>query len=233
MAESPSFHPELDLAALRTALADRTRLQIGPIFPEDDARALAEELASIQAWDVALTTRQGPIRVTHEEYEQMLPAQRARLSEDLRRQARSGFSFAYFRRDVVPGEAPVVPAFANWVQSEAFLDWMRHLTGEPDITRADAHASCYRAGSFLKRHDDTYAGKNRRYAFVFNLSRRWEADWGGLLHFQDEQGNVIETLQPRFNTLSIFKVPQEHFVSQVATYALNPRLSLTGWLFAD
>ena len=35
---------------------------------------------------------------------------------------------------------------------------------------------------------------------------------------------------PHFNLLNLFAVGQPHGVSQVATYAPRPRISVTGWL---
>lgn len=227
------FNPALDFAAIREALAAQGRYQVRDFLPAEAASRLADEIEAIEAWDLALTTRAGPISLTAEELRGLDPPRRARLNEDLRQQARRDFSFAYSRRDVVPGDDPVLTAFRDWLCDGDFLEGMRELTGDAALNRADAHATCYRVGSFLKRHDDTYAGRNRRYAYVMNLTRRWEADWGGLLHFEDDDGAVIDTLPPRFNCLSIFAVPQQHFVSQVATYALNPRYAITGWLFAD
>jgi Rps23 Pro-64 3,4-dihydroxylase Tpa1-like proline 4-hydroxylase len=70
------------------------------------------------------------------------------------------------------------------------------------------------------------------FAYVINLSRDWQADWGGLLQFIDESGAVSETFMPRWNTLSLFRVPQGHAVSLVAPWARAPRLALTGWFMA-
>ncbi|HEX5536856.1 MAG TPA: 2OG-Fe(II) oxygenase family protein [Sphingobium sp.] len=35
---------------------------------------------------------------------------------------------------------------------------------------------------------------------------------------------------PRFNALSLFRVPQRHHVGCVAPFAPKPRISITGWL---
>jgi Rps23 Pro-64 3,4-dihydroxylase Tpa1-like proline 4-hydroxylase len=65
-----------------------------------------------------------------------------------------------------------------------------------------------------------------------NLTKDWRADWGGLLHFVNDN-NVIEEVQvPSFNTLALFKVPTRHFVSYVSDYATAKRYAVTGWLFA-
>ena len=87
----------------------------------------------------------------------------------------------------------------------------------------------YRAGHFLTAHDDWAEGLNRVAAYVFNLSADWNVDFGGLLQFIDANGHVQQAYTPRFNSLSLFKVPQLHSVSVVPAYVNRARFALTGW----
>ncbi len=59
------------------------------------------------------------------------------------------------------------------------------------------------------------------------MTRDWDPDWGGLLQFYDAEKNVEQVFVPRFNTLSLFTVPQSHAVSAVAPYAPVGRLAIT------
>ncbi len=53
---------------------------------------------------------------------------------------------------------------------------------------------------------------------------------GGVLLFQDEARNVTGGFPPRFNALNIFRVPQWHSVSQVASFVTAHRYAITGWV---
>lgn len=223
---------QLEPDAVRSALETHGYAQIDPFLATEDAARLETELDALVDWDFAVTSAKGPVVIEADELRTMSPAQRGNMLETLRRQARSGYSMAYYRRDVLPAERGVAGDFGQWIQTPAFLDLMRILTGDTSLVRADAHASLYREGSYLRTHDDTYAGKSRRFAYVLNLTRDWTADCGGLLHFVEDE-RVVATLTPRFNTLSLFRVPRTHFVSQVASYAAAKRIAITGWLFAD
>ena len=64
---------------------------------------------------------------------------------------------------------------------------------------------------------------------MLNVSPVWRAEWGGLLMFLDEAGDVTETFTPAAGTLNVFRVPQSHAVSMVAPFAAAPRYSITGW----
>jgi Rps23 Pro-64 3,4-dihydroxylase Tpa1-like proline 4-hydroxylase len=43
---------------------------------------------------------------------------------------------------------------------------------------------------------------------------------------------VTDTFMPRWNSLSLFRVPALHAVSLVAPWAGAERLAITGWLLA-
>ena len=70
----------------------------------------------------------------------------------------------------------------------------------------------------------TYAFAYESYMMVraYNEGR----DPGLLLH------RVLETFLPRWNSLSLFKVPADHLVTPVAPWAEQDRLSITGWFQA-
>src|SRR5690606_24819670 len=101
-----------------------------------------------------------------------------------------------------------------------------------DIAFADSQATRFSAGHFLTTHDDDVAGKQRRAAYVLNLTPHWRTDWGGVLQFIDADGHVTAGLAPKFNALNLFRVPQQHAVSFVTPSAPSSRYSITGWLRA-
>jgi len=116
--------------------------------------------------------------------------------------------------------------------SPEYLELARELTGDSRIRRVNAQATRYRRGHFLRQHTDINTREGRLYAYVLNLSRDWQADWGGLLQFVDVDGRVMDTFLPRWNSLSLFAVPANHVVSLVAPWARDDRLSITGWFLS-
>ena len=74
-------------------------------------------------------------------------------------------------------------------------------------------------------------GRDRRlFAHVFNFTRVWNPDWGGLLVFHGADGHVERGFTPGFNSLNLFRTPQSHSVTQVSTFAQQPRLAISGLL---
>lgn len=221
---------DLDLAPWRRELLARGRVQVRDFLQADAAAQLHACLRDEVPWIVG--ERNQPDRPA--------PAFGAPdpALQDAYARAADGFHFAYDRYLMVEarkeGRDPglVLHSVLEFFNSPQFLEFIRWFGNDPSINMVGAQATRYRPGEFLRQHDDRHEDEGRRYAYVLNLSREWEADWGGLLQFVDARGNVIDTFVPRFNSLSLFKVPAGHVVTLVAPWAKQPRLAITGWWHA-
>jgi Rps23 Pro-64 3,4-dihydroxylase Tpa1-like proline 4-hydroxylase len=236
-----AINPALDPARYAPQFAGRGRLHLPDFLVPPAAERLHQYLAQSAEWSLVLHDG------TH--VREATPAQRRHADEVWEREmaafayarAREGFEFLYEHRKVSddPRERAADPSpvarFVDFLNSPAFLEFARRLTGQPDIVRADAQATRYRPGDFLTQHDDfdKTGRKLRRAAYVFNLTPRWQPDWGGQLQFIGPDGHVTEAWVPRFNALNVFAVPQPHSVSIVSPFAVGARYSVTGWLLAN
>lgn len=230
--------PSIDVEALADRFARTGRVQIAPFLDEADATALAAHLLARDDWRQVMNAGEKVYESVPAVLATLTDAQRARLEEVMNAVARDGFQYRYQSIRVSDDRAEraalddPLAAFARFMASAPLLDLLARVTGAADINFADAQATKYENGDFLTGHDDGVAGKNRRAAYVFGLTSRWRAEWGGLLLFHGGSGGVAEGYVPAFNTLSLFAVPQPHSVSQVTPWAGGPRLSITGWLRA-
>jgi SM-20-related protein len=156
-----------------------------------------------------------------------------RLWAEIIERASTGFSFVYlaFYLQTAYGapeqaEHPL-HKLVQFLNSSAFLDFGRVITGETGVNRVDAAATWYRPGDFLTLHNDAIG--LRRAAYTLGFTRGWRPDWGGQLLFHDQAGEIMRGLMPGFNVFTLFKrLP--HSVAQVAHYAKEPRLTISGWL---
>ncbi|MBN9467000.1 2OG-Fe(II) oxygenase family protein [Brevundimonas sp.] len=221
-------------AAIRKRLARTGRAQVDGVLDPADAQGLYE---AATAADFNVVTRRGTghVDLPAAWLASLTPDQKQALGQAVQTSAQSDFQYLYDNHpiyDLVQAgqAAPVWRDLLAYLNGAAFLDLMRDLTGEARIALADAQLTRYRAGHFLTEHDDHAEGKNRFYAYVLNLTPVWRIEWGGLLAFHGEDGNVAEAFTPRFNTLNLLKVPSPHSVTQVALSAAADRISVTGWL---
>ena len=230
------FNPALNIAALTAAFNSRRRLQIQNVLEIEIANGLHECLITKVPWEFACRREGREVVLSQQDLKSMTAIAHGALAQQIIEGARRQFQFAFskysmvdaYRRGTMPD--PRLTAMLETLASQSTIDFIRAITGDNGIMRVDAQATLYDAGNFLKLHNDAeYDGLPRRFAYVLNLGRDWQVDWGGLLHFHDETGNVIDTFVPHFNSLSLFAVPALHSVSFVAPYALQPRLAITGW----
>lgn len=231
------INPTLDLDALALAFAADGMVQVEQVLRPEVADVLHHCLSEEVPWSLAYRDRDGPRKLWAEELDGMNSEGRRELDELIHAVARDGFQFRYDSYMMVTAYKEkrdphlVLHRVIEQINSPPWLDAMRRITGFADIRRADAQATRYVAGHFLRRHND-FEVSERRCAYVINLSRDWQADWGGLLQFLDEDGEVTRTFMPRYNTLSMFAVPADHCVSPVAAFATGQRLAITGWMLA-
>jgi Rps23 Pro-64 3,4-dihydroxylase Tpa1-like proline 4-hydroxylase len=212
------------------------RAQIPDLLTDDAAHALRESLRRRTDWRHVISAGAKVFEIASADLNGLAPDLQAALQQALHREATDGFRYRYdlIRVDEslpppIEHEDPLI-GFARLMNANSTIGLLRDLAPSAVFNFADAQATRYNTGDFLTRHDDEIAGKGRKLAYVLSLSQGWRAEWGGLLIFNDTGGGVAETFVPRFNTLSLFAVPQPHSVSYVAPYAGEPRLSITGWL---
>jgi Rps23 Pro-64 3,4-dihydroxylase Tpa1-like proline 4-hydroxylase len=231
-----AINPDLDATELATRFAQFQRIQIRDFLTPAAADALHDHLLTNPDWRHVINSSDKIFEAATGDYDAMPLDQRQALDEAMFMAAAQGFQFQYdsirVPDDMVARQrlGGLLNQFASFLSSPETLDFLRLVSGQQQISFADAQATRYRAGDFLTRHDDAVAGKDRVLAYVMSLSRDWRAEWGGLLLFNDTHGGVAEALVPQFNALCLFTVPQPHSVSYVAPYAAGPRLSVTGWL---
>ncbi len=229
------INPELNLSALSEQYATDGMVQIEQALRPQVAEVLHDCLATKVPWSLAFRDASGPRKLWSEELAGMDQASLKALDDEIVRIARSEFQFRYDSFMMVTAYKEkrhpqlVLHRVIEQINSQPWLQAFRTITGYNGIRRADAQATRYIAGHFLRRHNDLNEDDGRLCAYVINLSRDWQADWGGLLQFLDQRGEVRRTLMPRFNTISLFRVPAEHCVSPVAAFATGARYAITGW----
>jgi SM-20-related protein len=227
------INPQLDFTKLRAEYAASDRVLIRNFFEPHVADAIARHLYG-QEWELSYRTAAGDASKPMRELELMAPAASAQLTAEINDLAKTDFQFSFYSyaatHAAAAGEQHLLARLIRFMASEDFLAPMRQLSGDATIKSLFAQATMYAPGSFLLIHNDEVEMENRRVAYVLNLTRQWRADWGGLLNFVDEDGDVTDTFFPHFNSMAVFKVPQSHFVSYVAPYAMGERCAVTGWL---
>jgi Rps23 Pro-64 3,4-dihydroxylase Tpa1-like proline 4-hydroxylase len=230
------LNDDLDLDFWRRDFQARGHTQIQQVMQPVAAEAFARCLERDVPWQLAERSS-GTSRTTPrgaypegEAYRALLDAGHAR--------AGSEFQFAYDSYQLVnarkQGWDPELLAhlLLDFFNTPEFLEFARFISDMPDISHVNGQCTRYRPGHYLLPHEDEDVQEGRRVAYVLNLSRHWAADWGGQLQFLDATGQVTASLVPRWNSLSLLRVPQRHQVTLISPWAGQDRLAVTGWWLA-
>jgi Rps23 Pro-64 3,4-dihydroxylase Tpa1-like proline 4-hydroxylase len=236
----PQFrlNPALDADELARAFSERGRLHIPDFLVPADAEQLLAALEASVAWNLIVNQGEKVVEFNRSAQASLSPEQAMRMNAVVYAGAQRGFQYRYETIKAPHADADraadptALNSFARFMSSEAVISFLRRVTGTSDITFADAQATAYSPGHFLTSHDDLAPKQKRQVAYVFNLTKEWRVEWGGLLTFHDGNSKVAEALIPAFNALNLFAVPQLHSVSFVAPFAARRRYSVTGWLRA-
>jgi len=124
--------------------------------------------------------------------------------------------------------------FRRWLRSDEIINFLSNLSGFEIKNFSTMFASRYSEGCFLSPHHDDTLGS---IGFVLQLTKDWRPEWGGVLHFLDDNRKVIEYSEvPTFNTLTLFHIPEGkgkwHYVSHVNPGITSNRIAYSGWYHA-
>ncbi|MCW8107466.1 2OG-Fe(II) oxygenase [Alteromonas ponticola] len=227
------FNENFDLDAAAVEFQHDKRGRFTDVLDTSNASEIYTGLKSL-SYDLALIHEQRYMSIQPSDWTSMDPQTKQKYITMSHRYASHGEGFIYGRKNLSAGGCGVgsIDAFNKWLNSKAVIAWIKKVSGHDDIVAASAQATRYGPGQFLTRHKDEHQTEQRRVAYVFNFTEKWHPDWGGLLQFYENDGTPRDSWTPGFNTLSLFDVKHIHSVTYVTPFALQPRLSITGWFRA-
>ena len=233
-----AINPDLDLDEAAAIYARDGRVRLWSLLSEG-AEDLFRYFEASPDWIHLVSAEGGALELDRTDKARLGKKRWAAIEAQALERVRTGFQYRYEglrvpeadELDEHEGDPDLIVAFARFMQSREMLDLLCTVTGHRDpMAFTDGQATAYGPGDFLTGHDDDVHGKNRLAAYVFGLTPAWRIEYGGLLLFHGHNDRTAQALAPRFNTLDLFKVPQQHSVSMVTPSAPHRRYAVTGWL---
>lgn len=226
---------QFDMAALAKEYAKNKRGQVKGFLTPESAERIFQCLHTETPWGMVYNRGDDVIQVPNEKVRTMTPQERQAITQEVYLHAQSEYQYLYYYYPILDSyNSGVNPEFflhrvLEFLNSEPVLEFIRQLTGIPEIIKADGQATLYQGECFLHRHLDEHSNQGWRAAYVMNFTKDWFASWGGFLQFYDEKLNVEEAFIPTFNAINVFTVPKFHSVGYIPPFADGARLSITGW----
>lgn len=228
------INPNLQVDSIRQKFLANDSVVIESFLRPQAAIDLKNVLLNVN-WNLAYSTgRKG--KIANASALNLDPSLAQRLTT-LAWQEDEEFKFSYHNYDVVAALTandnpnPDLIHLLESLNTPEFHQLLTRLTGITGFTRVSAQATWYKPGDFLTVHDDFIATEHRYCAYVLSLSENWSESFGGNLHLlKDDKVTKKHKIVPSFNTLTLFKTPQQHLVSRVKQDATGRRVAITGWL---
>lgn len=230
-------NPNLDIKTLNETFKEKGYVVVDNFLKDD----IAEDLYNFFAyemppewWSVATYPADGQDGVeynrnTEENTESIIRARKyaeEAFGQDL-------FSYAFHRtlEDHYEDCECLECQLRKTIESKDIYSLISEITDLNIIGANELFAACYVQGDFLSPHQDS---PNGIIGFVLQLTKDWKPAYGGLLHFLNDEGTVVENVEvPKFNSLTMFLLPEDkgklHYVSHVNPGVDEIRLSFTGW----
>lgn len=226
---------DLDRSALAEVFRSRKRIVIRDVLAPSAADMIHQCLIQDVPWGLAYQDENGPKSLDARELAALGPQALQALKTSCGTRAQRGFQFLYSCYPMLDAylakrdpQLLLHPIF-EFINSGPMLDFVREVTGFPQIVRADAQATLFGPEHFLTLHNDFDPQKGRLVAYVMGFTKNWRPDYGGMLQFYNDRFDVDEGFLPVFNSLMMFSVPQLHAVTYVPPYAPVGRYAITGW----
>ena len=220
----------LDMNSIKETYKNNRYVRIENFLDEEYAKTIYQTMLNEIKWDLCYLSDDGPTSINDSELRAYTSQQYAELNQKIMIRTHQGFSYYYYRSDLVNTTNNIVKRFYVDLCGDEFLGFCRSITDEVAIDKVNGQLACFVPGCFLRKHTDETDKENRVAAYVINFTPSWNNDWGGHLHILNNEQRIIDTLEPLFNSVTIFKVPALHYVSQVANYARGKRYTATGWM---
>lgn len=232
----PELDPSLDVELAANIFKQTGRLLSQPFLSAVTAETTFSCLDTEVPWQLHFNEGSKSFDLDESYLSKLSESEQGLIRDTVHENARHGFQYLFSNfpiSDIFNAgryKELYVMRLYEFLNSTAFLDLVKQISGITSVHRADAQATLYRPGHFLTRHDDLLPDSHRRLAYVLGFTPKWRPDWGGILNFLDSDNHISEGFLPTFNSLTLFKVPQPHAVSFVAPFARANRYSISGWL---
>jgi hypothetical protein len=232
------INPALNVVKLAESFRRNKSIQISDFLKEEEATKLYDWLNGGMPEDWWFTSVHNPLEKDYKGATNIRNKPEARelinikIKEANEAFLNGSFSYVFDRTTAHAAKCDCLECqFLKFLKNEFMLFFVKSVTGTNVKKTNEVFSSRFLSNFFLSPHHDKGKGK---IGFVYSLSRFWRPEWGGNLHFmEDDYKTVTETIVPVFNKLTLFDIPSKdgvpHYVSHVVPSVETKRLSITGW----
>ena len=228
-------NPSLDREALRQEFQEKGRVRIPHFLHPDMAQLLLQCLTTDLSWGISYNDGPNARHIPRDQIDDIPDVERNQLMAQIIERARRQVQYAY-------AEAPLAQTYRpeqddkhaahralEFFNSNVMMQLISDITMMEGGLISYAMASSFQPSHFFTLHNDRDPEGARRFGFFLDMTSVWRPDWGGVITFFDDEGQITESFNPLFNSFLLYDIKEHYSVSVVAPYANGARFSLNGW----
>jgi len=232
------INTNLDIPALHQEYKETGAVAVKDLLSADVAEAVYEAMKHNVPWElhVKRPKSSGKVEIiSHENALKLTEKEKLKLVPKILTLKDNDLSFIYYRHTIPTTEDAasenllILTQVTRYFNSKNYLKLMGEITGDYSGQEVSTWASRYDSNHHLSIHMDENPTQHRIAAHVLGLTKNWKREWGGQFAFCDARGKPVSYHPPKFNQLTLFKVPRLHLVNKIKPYAKESRFSLFGW----
>lgn len=211
------------------ALEDKGYVQLDNFLAQKTANELRHNIikaSHFKTWDLLTTPYRPLARIKDEICSNAID--KGRHKQAHRAFKRRQFSFSFYRSNNKHAAQHRSENIHQQLTQAVIAKVAKPLSLEGTIR--DTFFASFIKGQFINYHSDGPAGK---YAFVYQLSKGWQAKYGGQLELYPKKIKFYKKiLEPEFNSLTLLKLshPMYHSVRMLNNPKHKHRITISGWL---
>lgn len=233
------INPALKKKDLASQFQAKSRLQVENFLDPKDAEKVFEMVNSCRHFKFKYNEGDKEVFVKPMELKGMTERRLREFGNRIFNTAQKGqFQYTYYScplsRETLSENQKLKPfgEVLDFLDGKDMQNFLKTVTGEK-VTGANAEVQWFKTDSFQTTGDGLHRREKRVLGYALEMTKDWNEDAGGVRFFKSKNGEVEDFYIPKFNSLTLFKVPMKNSISYITGYATGLKLSISGWFLAD
>lgn len=225
----------LDLKALAKHYKEHGWVHIPNFLDPEQAEAVYRSIFDDVKWWYVFMLNGERRWLTGQEYEALPRRQKTEALQSIYAAGRDGHSYFHLAypmkesRELKWDPEMFLQDYFDYLDGDDFAAFINSITGKKDAKNLSCEATWFRRDYFRTSYTNLDDSEKATVGFLIDFTKDWKADWGGLTHIHDKDGNLEKAIVPSFNSITIMKADVVRSKTYQASYCGEFNLGINGY----
>lgn len=221
------------------ALGKQGFVELREFFAADDVKGFRNMESRLPPWSITFRDNNATITLTGIQRQSMTDRRWRDKQGKAFELTRLEHQFYHLTRPLLDQEAQdgfpddPFPQLADTLGTSEFAELISEIAGEPSLKLLSADALLLGFNNFRSRMRYSENGPSAHHFVFIELTQEWKPDWGGLLQFYTDEGDVSGGLVPRFNSLVVIRSDKDFGISFIPSFVYAQHYSIMATFAAE